>query len=400
VARHLARHRDLTVITNSIPVAQLCAENPTAITYVVGGKLVPGSLSMIGPGAERDLAQISADWAFIGAAAVDVHGGFTSADPYEAQVKRAMIRAARNAVIVADATKFGTRRFSTFARADDIAHVVTTTDCPEDVRAWLDGAGVGLTLCEPGRRAARRDGLAPPSWVTPARASPDGAPHLTGRPACLKLRRSASSTPRPPPSTSSAASCASASRAPGSSTCSTIRSCRARRQRRRSCGGGAALARLCPHGLGARRGSRAQRLLVDRGALRPRPARHPAEIVRVDARMAREAVSRGTRIAVIATLQTTLRPTGAVIAETAQATGRMIALTTRLVEGAYAALMAGDQARHDDLVTDAIAAAAADNDVVVLAQASMARVLPRLPADRQAGCSRARPLRSRTWRSA
>jgi hypothetical protein len=46
--------------------------------------------------------------------------------------------------------------------------------------------------------------------------------------------------------------------------------------------------------------------------------------------------------------------------------------------------MAGDQARHDDLVTDAIAAAAADNDVVVLAQASMARVLPRLPADRQA----------------
>ena len=110
----------------------------------------------------------------------------------------------------------------------------------------------------------------------------------------------------------------------------------------------------------------------------------PQEIVRVDARMAREAVSRGTRIAVIATLQTTLRPTGAVIAETAQATGRTIALTTRVVEGAYAALMAGDQARHDDLVTDAIAAAAADNDVVVLAQASMARVLPRLPADRQA----------------
>jgi DeoR/GlpR family transcriptional regulator of sugar metabolism len=153
VARRLARHRSLTVITNSIPVAQLCAENPTAITYVVGGKLVPGSLSMIGPGAERDLAQISADWAFIGAAAVDVDGGFTSADPYEAQVKRAMIRAARNAVIVVDATKFGTRRFATFARAGDIAHVVTTTACPADVRAWLEEAGVGLTLCDP--KAAR-----------------------------------------------------------------------------------------------------------------------------------------------------------------------------------------------------------------------------------------------------
>ncbi|MDQ4136474.1 MAG: DeoR/GlpR family DNA-binding transcription regulator [Pseudomonadota bacterium] len=149
VARHLAVHSNLTVITNSIPVARLCADNPTAVTYVVGGKLVPGSLSMIGPGAERDLAQISADWAFIGAAAVDVAGGFTSADPYEAQVKRAMIRAARRAVIVVDSTKFGTRRFSTFARADDIAHVVTTTGCPPDVRAWLGAAGVGLTLCDP-----------------------------------------------------------------------------------------------------------------------------------------------------------------------------------------------------------------------------------------------------------
>lgn len=152
VARHLAAHRGLTVITNSIPVAQLCAGNPTAVTYVVGGKLVPGSLSMIGPGAERDLAQISADWAFIGAAAVDVRGGFTSADPYEAQVKRAMIRAARQAVIVADATKFGTRRFATFARADDIVHVVTTSACPPEARAWLAAAGVGLTLCDAGAR--------------------------------------------------------------------------------------------------------------------------------------------------------------------------------------------------------------------------------------------------------
>ncbi|HEX2555631.1 MAG TPA: DeoR/GlpR family DNA-binding transcription regulator [Microvirga sp.] len=149
VARHLAAHRNLTVITNSIPVAELCARNPTGVTYVVGGKLVPASLSMIGPGAERDLAQISADWAFIGAAAVDVAGGFTSADPYEAQVKRAMIRAARQAVIVVDPTKFGTRRFATFARAADIAHVVTTKDCPTDVRAWLEGSGVGLTLCDP-----------------------------------------------------------------------------------------------------------------------------------------------------------------------------------------------------------------------------------------------------------
>jgi DeoR/GlpR family transcriptional regulator of sugar metabolism len=152
VARSLAGVRDLTVVTNSLPVAQVCAENPTASTYVIGGKLVPGSLGTVGPQAERDLAGISADWAFLGAAAIEIGGGFTSADPYEAQVKRAMIGAARRTVVVADSTKFGTRRFAAFARAEDISHLVTTADCPPAVRPWLEDAGAALVLCEPVER--------------------------------------------------------------------------------------------------------------------------------------------------------------------------------------------------------------------------------------------------------
>jgi DeoR/GlpR family transcriptional regulator of sugar metabolism len=149
LARHLSGHRNLTIITNSIPVAQRCAAFQSSVTYVVGGKLVPGSLSMIGPEAERDLTQISADWAFIGAAAIDIDGGFTSADPYEAQVKRAMIKAAQRAVVVADHTKFGSRRFASFARAEDIDHVITTAQCPAEARSWLEGMGVRITLCIP-----------------------------------------------------------------------------------------------------------------------------------------------------------------------------------------------------------------------------------------------------------
>ena len=110
----------------------------------------------------------------------------------------------------------------------------------------------------------------------------------------------------------------------------------------------------------------------------------PQPIVRVDAGMAREAIRRGTRIAVIATLATTLRPTGVIISQTAEAQGESIALDSILVEGAYPALIAGDQARHDDLVLAALAEAVRANDAVVLAQASMARVLPRLPEPDQA----------------
>jgi glutamate racemase len=104
----------------------------------------------------------------------------------------------------------------------------------------------------------------------------------------------------------------------------------------------------------------------------------PQPIVRVDAAMAAEAVRRGDRIGVLATLATTLGPTSSLIRETAEAVGRTVTVDAELVEGAYPALMAGDQAGHDDLVLAALARSTAANEVVVLAQASMARAATRL----------------------
>lgn len=109
----------------------------------------------------------------------------------------------------------------------------------------------------------------------------------------------------------------------------------------------------------------------------------PQPIVRVDAAMAREAVSRGRRIGVLATLATTLKLTSDLVAETARARGRTVAVDAVLVEGAFVSLMAGDQTQHDDLVAAALARSARENDAVILAQASMARVLPRLSPQEQ-----------------
>jgi Asp/Glu/hydantoin racemase len=108
-----------------------------------------------------------------------------------------------------------------------------------------------------------------------------------------------------------------------------------------------------------------------------------APIVRVDAEMAREAVRRGARITVMATLPTTLRPTSDLIAQTAESLGRSIVIERVLAPGAYEALMRGDQAAHDEAILAAMKEAAGRSDAIVLAQASMARVVPGLPeADR------------------
>jgi Asp/Glu/hydantoin racemase len=104
-------------------------------------------------------------------------------------------------------------------------------------------------------------------------------------------------------------------------------------------------------------------------------------VLRVDRPMADRAVNAGRRVGVIATLPTTLDPTSDLIRRRARDAGRDVELTSRLCEGAFDALMAGDSARHDAIVGRALAELAAQVDVVVLAQASMARVVETLPAE-------------------
>ena len=88
-------------------------------------------------------------------------------------------------------------------------------------------------------------------------------------------------------------------------------------------------------------------------------------VLRIDEAMADEAVATGDRIAVLATLPTTLEPTLALIGERADLAGARPTVVSEVIDGAFAAVSGGDRASHDRLV-------AADSDVVVLAQASMA----------------------------
>lgn len=104
-------------------------------------------------------------------------------------------------------------------------------------------------------------------------------------------------------------------------------------------------------------------------------ARFKVPVLRVDEPMADEAVRTGPRIGVVATLLTTLEPTAELVRRRAAAAGREIELTLRLCAGAFETLMAGDAARHDALVAAALGELCAQVDVVVLAQASMARVV-------------------------
>jgi Asp/Glu/hydantoin racemase len=101
-------------------------------------------------------------------------------------------------------------------------------------------------------------------------------------------------------------------------------------------------------------------------------------VLRVDQPMADKAVQTGKRIGVIATLSTTLEPTSDLVRRRAVAAGREVELKSVLCEGAFDALMSGDAATHDKKVGDALKQLMNEVDVIVLAQASMARVVDAL----------------------
>lgn len=101
-------------------------------------------------------------------------------------------------------------------------------------------------------------------------------------------------------------------------------------------------------------------------------------VYRIDEAMAEEAVARGGKIAVFATLRSTLDPTVSLIRRKAEKAGAQVQVETVLVEGAYQALMDGDKAAHDQKIAEAVAARLETADVIVLAQASMASAIASL----------------------
>lgn len=101
-------------------------------------------------------------------------------------------------------------------------------------------------------------------------------------------------------------------------------------------------------------------------------------LIKIDEVMAEQAVAVGPRIGVVATVKTTLEPTVRLIKAKAAAAGRAIEVTEALAEGAFQALLDGKGDLHDDIVKQTIRTVADKVDVIVLAQVSMARLVPAL----------------------
>ncbi len=101
-------------------------------------------------------------------------------------------------------------------------------------------------------------------------------------------------------------------------------------------------------------------------------------VLRVDQPMADKAIQIGRKIGVLATLSTTLEPTSDLVRRRAIVANKQVEIKAVLCNGAFEALMSGDAPTHDKIVSEALKTLIHEVDVIVLAQASMARVVDTL----------------------
>ncbi|HEX2806351.1 MAG TPA: DeoR/GlpR family DNA-binding transcription regulator [Kineosporiaceae bacterium] len=141
LARLIPDDRELTVVTNGLTVALTLAEHQRITVHLIGGRIRGRTLATVDDWAERVLAEVFVDVAFIGANGVSVARGLTTPDRSEAAIKRAMIAAARRTVVLADHTKFEADHFARFGELADVDVLITDSLLDPDLVVEVETAG-------------------------------------------------------------------------------------------------------------------------------------------------------------------------------------------------------------------------------------------------------------------
>lgn len=136
----------LTVITNSLQIALELGAVPGIRVMMLGGMLRASSHSLVGPGAEQMVVQLSADRLFLGVDGIDPEVGITTPDPQEATLNALMMKVSREVVGVFDASKFGQRSLSVIAALSGLTLAIIDASASEADVETLTSRGVKVEV--------------------------------------------------------------------------------------------------------------------------------------------------------------------------------------------------------------------------------------------------------------
>jgi DeoR/GlpR family transcriptional regulator of sugar metabolism len=147
LAHHLVQIPDLTIVTNSIQVANvLHREGGTDLTVVLTGGVRTPSDALVGPVAVATMHSLHVDLLFMGVHGMALEAGYTTPNLLEAETNQALIASSRRLVVVADHTKWGVRGLSRIAGLADADTIVSDPGLGADARSAIVDQGVTLLL--------------------------------------------------------------------------------------------------------------------------------------------------------------------------------------------------------------------------------------------------------------
>jgi len=124
VAKQLRGYHNITVFTASLPIAQLLAASDVSV-FIVGGRVRPKELSVIGPTVTQVIAQYHFDLFFMGAAGVTPQAGFTDFSIDDVEVKKTLIQQSHQVIALMDHTKIGQVSFAQICPLLKVKRLIT-----------------------------------------------------------------------------------------------------------------------------------------------------------------------------------------------------------------------------------------------------------------------------------
>ncbi len=145
-ARALRTRSRLTVITNSLPVINTLAGLENIQVICLGGELRDSELSFIGHLTEQALSEVRADKVIIGTRAISLEHGLTNDYLPETMTDRAILKAGREVILVADRSKFGRVATAFLAPLESVHTVVADSATPPDLLDALRERGLRVIV--------------------------------------------------------------------------------------------------------------------------------------------------------------------------------------------------------------------------------------------------------------
>jgi DeoR family transcriptional regulator of aga operon len=142
VARSVCLHKGITVLTNAVNVAMELSHRSDLKVIVTGGFLSGDWFALAGPAAIESVREIFVDKVFIGVDGIHIEHGLTTNYPDQATIHRAMMRQARQKIVVADHRKIGAIGTALICPLDEIDILITDKGVSDEAIAPFIARGI------------------------------------------------------------------------------------------------------------------------------------------------------------------------------------------------------------------------------------------------------------------